>query len=201
MHLIYLHGFRSSPASFKARHMAAWMQAHRPDVHWWCPQLPASPAAAWALISQGTADWPTADMAVIGSSLGGYYATALAEARGCRAVLLNPAVDPARDLAAPHWPADRVPQPGRAVLLPGPNSSTSCAPWPCPPSPNPHGTRPSSPQGDEVLSWREMLARYDTPARCQHPPLARQRPCAVGLRRPPALRPSTPRLLRLKTCD
>ena len=39
-------------------------------------------------------------MAVIGSSLGGFYATAIAEARGCRAVLLNPAVDPARDLVA-----------------------------------------------------------------------------------------------------
>ena len=98
-HLLYLHGFRSSPQSNKARQMAARVAAEFPRVHWWCPQLPPSPAAAAALIDAGTADWPAEQMAVIGSSLGGYYATWLAEARGCRAVVLNPAVDPARYLA------------------------------------------------------------------------------------------------------
>jgi predicted esterase YcpF (UPF0227 family) len=98
-HLLYLHGFRSSPQSAKARMTAAWMQRHRPDVQWWCPQLPPSPREAMALVLDGAADWPAADSAVIGSSLGGFYATALAERLGWRAVLLNPAVDPARDLA------------------------------------------------------------------------------------------------------
>ena len=51
-----------------------------------------------ALLNERVADWPVATTGVIGSSLGGFYATALAEQRGCRAVLLNPAVDPARDL-------------------------------------------------------------------------------------------------------
>ena len=97
-HLLYLHGFRSSPQSAKARQMAAWMQQHRPEARWWCPQLPPSPREAMALLSDGLADWPAASTGVIGSSLGGFYATALAEPRGCRAVLLNPAVDPARDL-------------------------------------------------------------------------------------------------------
>ena len=96
-HLLYLHGFRSSPQSAKARQMAAWVQQHRPDVHWWCPQLPPSPREAMALLTDGMADWPSTT-GVIGSSLGGFYATAVAEQRGCRAVLLNPAVDPARDL-------------------------------------------------------------------------------------------------------
>ena len=99
-HLLYLHGFRSSPQSSKARQMAARVQAEHPAVHWWCPQLPPSPRAAAALIDEGTADWPAERMAVVGSSLGGYYASWLAERRGCRAVVLNPAVDPARDLAA-----------------------------------------------------------------------------------------------------
>ena len=97
-HLLYLHGFRSSPRSTKARQMAAWVQRHRPDVHWWCPQLPPSPREAMALLQHGMAEWPAATTGAIGSSLGGFYATAVAEQCGCRAVLLNPAVDPARDL-------------------------------------------------------------------------------------------------------
>ena len=97
-HLLYLHGFRSSPQSAKARRMAAWTQAHRPDVHWWCPQLPPSPREAVAMLAGGMADWPAVSTGVIGSSLGGFYATAMAERTGCRAVLLNPAINPARDL-------------------------------------------------------------------------------------------------------
>ena len=97
-HLLYLHGFRSSPQSMKARMTAAWVAQHRPDVDWWCPQLPPSPAEALAMLTERLATWPEAQSAVIGSSLGGFYATALAERFGLRAVLLNPAVHPARDL-------------------------------------------------------------------------------------------------------
>ena len=50
------------------------------------------------LLNEGMADWPISTTGVIGSSLGGFYATAVAERIGCRAVLLNPALDPARDL-------------------------------------------------------------------------------------------------------
>ena len=98
-HLLYLHGFRSSPQSAKARQVAGRVRAQHPSVTWWCPQLPASPQAAMAMVMEGIAGWPAQHMAVIGSSLGGFYATHVAEAMGCRAVLLNPAVDPARDLA------------------------------------------------------------------------------------------------------
>ena len=93
-HLLYLHGFRSSPQSAKARLMAQHMQAQHPDVIWLCPQLPPSPQEAMAMVSRATADWPAEHMAVVGSSLGGFYATWVAEQRGCRAALLNPAVNP-----------------------------------------------------------------------------------------------------------
>src|SRR5450755_4241952 len=99
-HLLYLHGFRSSPHSAKARKVAAWVALHRPDLGWCCPQLPPSPRAALDGVFDTIRHWPHEHMAVIGSSLGGFYATAVAERTGCRAVLLNPAVDPARDLAA-----------------------------------------------------------------------------------------------------
>ena len=98
-HLLYLHGFRSSPQSAKARLTQAWMAEHHPQVEWWCPQLPPSPRDAMTLLLDRVAAWPAATSGVIGSSLGGFYATALAERLGWRAVLLNPAVDPARDLA------------------------------------------------------------------------------------------------------
>jgi predicted esterase YcpF (UPF0227 family) len=99
-HLLYLHGFRSSPQSMKAQKMAARVQTQHPGVTWWCPQLPPSPQAAMEAVLQGTADWPHERMAVVGSSLGGFYARWVALQMGCRAVLLNPAAHPARDLAA-----------------------------------------------------------------------------------------------------
>ena len=68
-HLLYLHGFRSSPKSFKARYMADWLQRHRPDVHWWCPQLPPSPREAMDLVFAEIGHWPPERMGVIGSSL------------------------------------------------------------------------------------------------------------------------------------
>ena len=158
-HLLYLHGFRSSPQSAKARRVAAWVQAMRPDLHWWCPQLPPSPRKAMAMVEETVREWPASAMAVIGSSLGGFYATAVAEHHGCPAVLLNPAVDPARDLAkyigeqtAFHDPAERFFF--RAEFVDELRAITPAA-----------ITRPERylaviAKGDEVLDWREMSARY-----------------------------------------
>ena len=161
-HLLYLHGFRSSPRSAKARQMHAYVQAHAPQLVWCCPQLPASPRAAMELVARLTADWPLAEpsrVAVIGSSLGGFYASWAAQHLGCKSVLINPAVNPARDLGkyigeqtAWHAPEERfffrpefigellaldvrhLPPAGAELLL--------------------------AAQGDEVLDWREMVARY-----------------------------------------
>lgn len=94
--LIYLHGFRSSPASFKAVWLLQRLAEIGKAVRFVCPQLPASPAAAIRLVS-GQFDLQPDDT-LVGSSLGGFYATYLAERFGCRAVLLNPAIFPARDL-------------------------------------------------------------------------------------------------------
>ena len=163
MHLLYLHGFRSSPASFKARRMADWMQAHRPDVHAWCPQLPPSPAAAWALIKQGIADWPRTPgpqgMAVVGSSLGGFYATALAEATGCPAVLLNPAVDPARDLAA-HIGEQTQFHAADEHFFFRPEYIDELRALTVPAITRPERYAAVIAKGDELLDWREMTARY-----------------------------------------
>ncbi|MEO6744096.1 MAG: YqiA/YcfP family alpha/beta fold hydrolase [Caldimonas sp.] len=157
-HLLYLHGFRSSPQSAKARITAAWVAAHRPDVRWWCPQLPPSPAEAMQAIRDGLTTWPAKTTGVIGSSLGGFYATAIAERLGCRAVLLNPAVDPARDLTkyigeitAWHSEERFFFEPGFITELRhlAPTSLTKLQRY-----------FAVIAKGDEVLSWREMSARY-----------------------------------------
>jgi uncharacterized protein len=101
-HLLYLHGFRSSPLSFKAQRTRDWLQSHAPEVHFWCPQLPPSPRDALALVARGIAQWPAHTSGVLGSSLGGFYATVVAEMpahRSWTCVVMNPAVHPARDLA------------------------------------------------------------------------------------------------------
>jgi len=158
-HLLYLHGFRSSPRSAKAQRMARWVAEHRPDLVFACPQLPPSPRAAIELARELVADWPRERMALMGSSLGGFYVTVLAKALGCRAVLLNPAVDPARDLAKyigehscwqnpeerfffrPEFVDElRALQPGTLAY--------------------PERLLAVIAKGDEVLDWREMHARY-----------------------------------------
>lgn len=158
-HLLYLHGFRSSPLSFKAQRMAAWCAEHRPALHWWCPQLPPSPRAAMALVSEGVAGWPAERSAVIGSSLGGYYATAVAQAGGWPAVLLNPAVDPARDLAAYigeqtafHRPEERF------FFLPEYVDELRALQTGA--LRHPQRLLAVIAKGDEVLDWREMATRY-----------------------------------------
>jgi predicted esterase YcpF (UPF0227 family) len=96
--ILYLHGFRSSPQSNKARLLAQRMRELGRADEYVCPQLPASPRAAMALalgLAQAlTRAQPAGQLCIIGSSLGGFYATALAERLGCRAALLNPAVWP-----------------------------------------------------------------------------------------------------------
>ena len=96
--ILYLHGFRSSPLSMKSRLLAAQMQALGRSEEWLCPQLPASPKLAIELALSLVRDVPVPELTIIGSSLGGYYATWLAEHLGCRAVLLNPAIVPLLDL-------------------------------------------------------------------------------------------------------
>lgn len=158
-HLLYLHGFRSSPRSAKAQQVAARVREKHPGVTWWCPQLPASPRAAMAMVMDGIAGWPARRMAVVGSSLGGFYATHVAETMGCRAVLLNPAVDPARDLArhigeqtAWHDPQERFYfEPAFVEELRALQHG---------PVARPQDYFAIIAKGDEVLDWREMTARY-----------------------------------------
>ncbi|MEN9770953.1 MAG: hypothetical protein RLZZ180_2583 [Pseudomonadota bacterium] len=158
-HLLYLHGFRSSPQSTKARKMAAWVAEHRPALTWLCPQLPASPRQAARLIDEATGSWPAATMAVMGSSLGGFYATWLAQRRGARAVLLNPAVDPARDLAR-HVGEQTSWHNSQERFYFEPQFVNELQALDAGPLSQPERLMAVVATGDEVLDWREMRARY-----------------------------------------
>jgi predicted esterase YcpF (UPF0227 family) len=110
------------------------------------------------MLREGIAGWP-ASSAVLGSSLGGYYATAVAEATGWPAVLLNPAVNPARDLAAyiGEQPAFHTPEERfffRAEYIEELRAMHAG------PLHHPERCFALIAQGDELLSWQEMAARY-----------------------------------------
>ncbi|SEO23317.1 hypothetical protein SAMN05428959_105514 [Duganella sp. CF517] len=96
--ILYLHGFRSSPKSMKGRVISERMAELGLSDQLVCPQLPASPKLAMELALSLIEGVPAEELSIIGSSLGGYYATWLAERIGCRAVLLNPAIVPLQDL-------------------------------------------------------------------------------------------------------
>jgi hypothetical protein len=89
--IVYLHGFCSSPQSNKAQRLRVHMAARGIGHLFWCEQLPPSPYAAIALAERQIAASAT-PVTVVGSSLGGYYATHLAEKHRLKAVLVNPAV-------------------------------------------------------------------------------------------------------------
>jgi predicted esterase YcpF (UPF0227 family) len=96
--IVYLHGFLSSPASRKACSLASYLERHSPGVKLVVPQLPPGPNEAVHVIEHELEH--RHDIALIGSSLGAYYATYFAERHGLRAALINPAVRPYELLAS-----------------------------------------------------------------------------------------------------
>lgn len=123
-----------------------------------CPQLPASPRAAAQLIEAAARLEDPQRLALIGSSLGGYYATWLAERVGCRAALLNPAITPYDDLrnhvgTQPVFFSDQTIE----VKLEHMDELRALD--------TPRITRPErylllAATGDQVIDWRTMAAKY-----------------------------------------
>ncbi|WP_115717661.1 YqiA/YcfP family alpha/beta fold hydrolase [Gallaecimonas mangrovi] len=98
MRLYYLHGFNSSPQSDKAKLMADFVEKHCPNTELVLPTLHFSPRQVMAMLSTDIAAHP-GPKALMGSSLGGFYATYLAEQHDLHAVVVNPAVKPFELLA------------------------------------------------------------------------------------------------------
>jgi predicted esterase YcpF (UPF0227 family) len=161
--ILYLHGFRSSPHSAKAQMMARRMRQLGLGDQYYCPQLPASPKAAMALALDWIERLPRQErlsdtLSIVGSSLGGFYATWLAQRLDCRAVLLNPAVQPPRDLekyvgVTTQFHSDE-PFEFKAEYM----AELQALSVPAVSRPERYFLIAAT--GDEVLDWREMVAHY-----------------------------------------
>lgn len=155
--IVYLHGFNSSPSSHKAQVMGRYLEKLGMSDRYACPALPPLADDALAAAEQAMRGREGAAVCLVGSSLGGFYATYLAEKHGAKAVLINPAIEPhvgLRDYLGPQnnlhtgepyqlterhlqqWARLYVPTitPARYLLI--------------------------VETGDEVLDYRAALARY-----------------------------------------
>lgn len=156
--LLYIHGFNSSPASGKARAFADHCRRHLPDAEVLVPALSHDPAEAMACLDALCAETGGIDL-LVGSSLGGYYATWLAEHYNCPAALVNPAVAPHRHLGSEFLGWHRNQYTGREYEMTAAHVAT-LAGFECRELRNPDNYLLLVQTGDEVLDYRLATALY-----------------------------------------
>ena len=156
--LIYLHGFNSTPNSVKARQMTDYLAQELPDIQVCVPKLPNTPAASWQAIQETLADLGERKIGLVGSSMGGFWATKVAEVYGHKAVVINPAVHPhylLQQLLGPQ----RNPYTGEEYLL-EPHHVEELRALDLPVLQYPERIWLLQQQGDEVLDYRNALQFY-----------------------------------------
>jgi predicted esterase YcpF (UPF0227 family) len=155
--IVYLHGFNSSPQSHKAQVLGRYMAERGLGAQWACPALPPLAADAVGAVEVLIARHAGERWCFLGSSLGGYYATYLAEKHDARAVLLNPAIAPHLGLRA-HLGEQRNLHSGEPYLL----TEAHLAGWErlWVPRITPSRYLLIVETGDEVLDYRQAVARY-----------------------------------------
>jgi len=158
--LIYLHGFNSSPQSHKATVLGKLLSARGLAASYCCPTLPPRADQAIAIIEAEIARRAGPDLrplTFVGSSLGGFYATWLAEKHDARAVLINPAINPHTGLRQYLGPQQNL-YTGEQYELTEAHVQEWARLW-CP-TITPSRYLLMVETGDEVLDYREAVARY-----------------------------------------
>jgi predicted esterase YcpF (UPF0227 family) len=156
--VFYLHGFRSSPLSFKARLLKNYFDSIDQADIFLCPQLPVSPKEAMKFTRTLCASIDTSELVLIGSSLGGFYATALAEELSCKAVLLNPAITPSRDLQ--KYIGSQTAWHTNEQIDFRPEYVNELTPFEISKISQPERYFLIAATGDEVLDWQQMVRHY-----------------------------------------
>jgi len=152
--IVYLHGFNSSPQSHKAKLLDEYLARRGLAACYGCPALPPLASEAVRVIEASLA---SGEVCFVGSSLGGFYATFLAEARGARAVLINPAIEPYVGLRACLGPQRNL-YTGQAYEL----TEAHLHDWEklAVPRITPSRYLLLVETGDEVLDYRQAVRRY-----------------------------------------
>jgi predicted esterase YcpF (UPF0227 family) len=153
--IVYLHGFNSSPRSHKAQVMQRFMAERGLAHEYACPALP--PLAGEAIRAIEPLIQKQRSICFLGSSLGGFYATYLAEKHGLKAALINPAIDPHVGLRAYLGPQENL-HTGEPYEL----TEAHLREWEklYVPRITPKRYLLIVETGDEVLDYRQAVARY-----------------------------------------
>lgn len=159
--ILYLHGFLSSPQSAKARLTADYLRAAGSPLRYDVPALPEEPALALAAAERAVLECRAAGAAsigLIGSSMGGFYATVLALRHGLRAVLVNPSVAPQHRIQR-YFGAQINPYSGRRFALDERDAVALARMAPAAIA-HPENFWLLAQRGDEVLDYREAERFY-----------------------------------------
>jgi predicted esterase YcpF (UPF0227 family) len=153
--IVYLHGFNSSPYSHKAQVLGRYMAEQRRAHEYACPALPELASDAVRCVERLIAGKD--GVCFVGSSLGGFYATYLAEKHDASAVLINPAIDPHVGLRAYLGPQKNL-HTGEPYVL----TEAHLREWEklYVPRINPARYLLIVETGDEVLDYRRAVERY-----------------------------------------
>jgi len=156
--IIYVHGFNSSPSSHKSNQLRERLAALGRESEFACPALPHQPREAMALLEKEVSGALPDQVTLIGSSLGGFYATYLTERFGMRSVLVNPAITPHEGLRRYLGPQKNLYSGDEYVLTQGHLEQLAGL----------HVAQPARMDrylllhttGDELLDWRIAVDHY-----------------------------------------